>query len=83
VKHRLASLPRDDAALGERPAVAKALDGVDVGRVRIAGKQKVTVQGVRHQIRIHRPRGRHQRLPDELPAERARREPPLPEVLPA
>jgi hypothetical protein len=41
------------------------------------------VQGVRHQIRIHRPRGRHQRLPDELPAERARREPPLPEVLPA
>ena len=65
-------LDRDDAPAGEAATVAAAIHleydrGIDV-----AAAQEIGVQRM-HQAAVHRPRRRHQRLTENLPAEYLRR----------
>ncbi len=69
MEDRLAVLDGDDAAGGEGPAVADAVDGVDDGCAGVAGAQEVGVQGVRRAVVGHGAPGGDQGLGGDLAAE--------------
>ena len=72
VEDRAPVLDRDDAAGGEALAVARAVDLVEDGRLRIPRAQEVGVEGVRR-IPLDRAAGGDQGLAQHLPPEDALR----------
>ena len=72
VEDRAPALDRGDAARGEALAVARAVDLIEDGGLRIARAQEVGVEGVRR-VALDRASGGGQRLAEHLPAEDALR----------